>query len=208
MQTRQGILSVAARIASVEGLEGLTLGRLAAELAMSKSGLFAHFGSKEELQLATIEHARKIYVDQVIVPGLRHARGMASLYGLCNEYLGLMEGGIFPGGCFFAAAMAEFDSRPGPVRDRIAEVQRQWLDALERTARDAIERGELQAMTDAAQLAFELEAAMLASNWYYHLYSERDFFRRARLGVQSALEAKATASGKRAFQAAMTAVND
>jgi AcrR family transcriptional regulator len=205
LQTRQGILSVATRIASVEGLEGLTLGRLAGELEMSKSGLFAHFGSKEELQLATIEHARTIYVDQVIVPGLAHPRGMASLYGLCNEYLALMERAVFPGGCFFAAAMAEFDARPGLVRDRVAEIQRQWLDALEKTARDAIVKSELQSTTDAAQLAFELESAMLSSNWYFHLYNERDFFRRARLAVQSSLESKATASGNRALHAAIAA---
>ena len=114
--TKQGILEVATAIASVEGLDGLTLGRLATELAMSKSGLFAHFGSKEELQLAAIEHARQMYVDQVILPGLAHSSGIATLYGLCDRYVALMERRVFPGGCFFAAAMAEFDARPGVVR--------------------------------------------------------------------------------------------
>lgn len=201
-KTTQEILTAAARIGSVEGLEGLTLGRLAAELAMSKSGLFAHFGSKEELQLATIDHARQIYVEQVIIPALAQPKGMASLYGLCDRYVGLMERRVFPGGCFFASAMAEFDARPGPVRDRIAAAQRDWLDALERAARDAVDRGELLSTTDPAQLAFELESAMLSSNWYFHLYSEPDFFRRARLAVRSSLEAKATAKGRRALEAA------
>jgi len=123
--TKHGILEVAAAIASVEGLEGLTLGRLATDLAMSKSGLFAHFGSKEDLQLATIEHARQIYVEQVILPGLAHSPGIATLHGLCDRYVALMERGVFPGGCFFAAAMAEFDARPGVVRDTIAALQRQ-----------------------------------------------------------------------------------
>ncbi len=200
-ETRQGILAVAASIASVEGLSGLTLGRLATKLSMSKSGLFAHFGSKEELQLATIEHARRMYVEQVILPGLDHSRGIPRLYGLCDEYVALMERAVFPGGCFFAAAMADFDARPGPVRDRIAEAQRQWLDVLEQTAREAIETGELQARTDPAQLGFELEAAMLSSNWYYHLYGNPEFFRRARLAVQATLEAAATAKGRRALEA-------
>jgi AcrR family transcriptional regulator len=205
LETRQGILEVAAKIGSVEGLGGLTLGRLAAELAMSKSGLFAHFGSKEELQLATIEHARQLYVEEVIIPGLAHPRGIASLYGLCDEYVALMERGVFPGGCFFASAMAEFDARPGPVRDRVAEVQRLWLDLLERAARDAIHAGELRPTTDPGQLAFELEAAMLSSNWYYHLYSDPEFFRRARQAVQTSLELQATAKGRRALDGALAA---
>jgi AcrR family transcriptional regulator len=203
LETRQGILAVAAKIGSVEGLAGLTLGRLASELAMSKSGLFAHFGSKEELQLATIEHARQLYVEQVILPGLAHPRGIASLYGLCDEYVALMERGVFPGGCFFASAMAEFDARPGAVRDRVAEVQRLWLDLLERAACDAINAGELRLATDAGQLAFELEAAMLSSNWYYHLYSDTEFFRRARQAVKTSLELQATAKGRLALDGAL-----
>ena len=201
--TRRNILTTAARVASVEGLEGLTLGRLAGELKMSKSGLFAHFGSKEELQLATVEHARKLYVDQVLVPGQAHPRGLATLYGLCREYVGLMERGVFPGGCFFAGVMAEFDARPGPVHDRVADIQRAWLDSLERAAREGIERGELQASTDPGQLAFELEAAVLSANWHYHLYANRDYFRRALVAVQSSLKSTATAKGSRALRAAV-----
>ena len=204
-RTRRGILDVATRLASVEGLEGLTLGRLASELEMSKSGLFAHFGSKEELQLATIEHARAIYADQVVIPGLAGPRGVARLFGLCDRYLALVERAVFPGGCFFASAMAEFDARPGVVRDRVAAVQREWLDALERTARDGIECGELRPTTDPAQLAFELEAAMLSANWYYHLYTDRQFFARARLAVETSLRTAATGRGMRALDAAMTA---
>ena len=105
-QTRHAILDAAARIGSVEGLEGLTIGRLASELRMSKSGLFAHFGSKEELQLATIEHARQVYVEQVVIPGQSRPAGIATLNGLCEEYVSLMERKVFPGGCFFATAMA------------------------------------------------------------------------------------------------------
>jgi AcrR family transcriptional regulator len=204
--TRQNILAAAVRIGSVDGLSGLTLGRLAGELAMSKSGLFAHFGSKEELQLATIEHARQLYVEQVIIPGLAHPQGIASLFGLCHEYVALMERGVFPGGCFFASAMAEFDARPGPVRDRVAEVQRMWLDLLDRAGRDALQGGELRPSTDPDQLAFELEAAMLSSNWYYHLYSDPRFFRQARRAVQTSLESQATAKGRSALDAVLAAL--
>jgi AcrR family transcriptional regulator len=201
--TKQGILEVATAIASVEGLEGLTLGRLATDLAMSKSGLFAHFGSKEELQLATIEHARQIYVDQVILPGLAHASGIATLHGLCDRYVALMERRVFPGGCFFAAAMAEFDARPGVVRDTIASLQRQWLDMLEAAARDGIRLGELDRSVDPVQLAFELEAAMLSANWYFHLYSDAHFFVLSRNAVQRTVSAAASPKGRRVLQAAV-----
>lgn len=199
-QKRDAILEVAAGLGSVEGLEGLTLGRLAAELRMSKSGLFAHFGSKEELQLATIEHARRVYVEQVIIPGRSRAPGIATLYGLCEEYVSLMERKVFPGGCFFATAMAEFDARPGPVRDRVAAVQRAWLDALERAAAEAIDRGELSASTDPVQLAYELESAVLAANWYFHLFSDSAYFGRARTAVRSRLLSAATTKGSRALE--------
>jgi AcrR family transcriptional regulator len=164
---------------------------------MSKSGLFAHFGSKEDLQLATIEHARLIYVDQVIVPGLAHAPGVATLNALCDRYVALMERRVFPGGCFFAAAMAEFDARPGVVRDTIAGLQRQWLDMLEGAARDGIRLGELNRDVDPIQLAFELEAAMLSANWYFHLYSDVEFFALSRKAVQRTISASASPKGRR-----------
>ncbi len=201
--TKQGILEVATAIASVEGLEGLTLGRLATALAMSKSGLFAHFGSKEDLQLATIEHARKIYVDHVILPGLAHSPGVATLHALCDRYVALMERRAFPGGCFFAAAMAEFDARPGVVRDTIAALQRQWLDMLEGAAGDGIRLGELDVSVDPVQLAFELEAAMLSGNWYFHLYNDAQFFALSRSAVQRTISAAASAKGRRVLEGAV-----
>jgi AcrR family transcriptional regulator len=205
LQTRRAILEAAARIGSVDGLEGVTLGRLASELELSKSGLFAHFRSKEELQLATVEYARRIYAERVVIPGQSSPRGIATLYALLHHYVALMEQRIFPGGCFFASAMAEYDTRPGAVRDRVAEVQRQWLDALERSARDGIERGELREATAAAQLAFELEAAVLSANWYYHLFDDATFFARARRAVRSSLEATATGKGRRQLDAVIAA---
>lgn len=188
--TRHAILERSAALASVEGLEGLSIGRLAETLGMSKSGLFTHFRSKEELQLATIDAANTIYVREVIQPALTAPPGLARLGLLCESFLSYVERGVFPGGCFFAAAMAEFDAREGRVRDRIAEAQRQWLEMLERMAREAQEQGELPPEVDVAQLAYELESVMLTANWYFHLFDDRTQLDRARASVRRMLEAR------------------
>ena len=129
-RTRKAILETAVHIASAEGLEGLTIGRLALELSMSKSGLFAHFGSKEELQVATVEAARAIFIHEVIKPAFESTQGLLRLWKMCDIWLSYVQSGVFRGGCFFAAAAAEFDSRPGAVRDRIAEIMKEWLSTL------------------------------------------------------------------------------
>src|ERR1700728_997996 len=184
-RTRTTILHTAADLASVDGLDGLTSGRLATELAMSKSGLFAHFGSKEELQLATIEEARQRYAHEVIEPARAKGPGITRLHALCEAFLSYLERAVFPGGCFFASAMAEFDSKaPGPVRDRIAHCQNQWMATLEHAA------------TDPQQLAFELEAALLSANWYYHLFNDATYFDRARRTVRARLTSEATPAGQ------------
>src|SRR5882724_6567999 len=134
-RTRESVLRAAVNLASVEGLGGLTIGRLADELKMSKSGLFAHFGSKEELQLATIDMAKQIFTEHVITPASFSPEGMPRLWELCNRWLRHVEDRIFRGGCFFSAASFEFDSRPGPVRDRIAAVMHAWLKMLSSAAR-------------------------------------------------------------------------
>ncbi|MBV9095242.1 MAG: TetR/AcrR family transcriptional regulator [Streptosporangiaceae bacterium] len=202
-QTRSTIVRAAADLASVEGLDGLSIGRLAGELAMSKSGLFAHFGSKEDLQLAAIEEARQRYVRQVITPALAAGSGITRLHALCEAFLSYVERGVFPGGCFFASAMAEFDAKaPGPVRDRIAECQQQWMTTLERAARDARAQGQLPAGSDPRQLAFELEGALLTANWYFHLYADPGYLSRARRAVQARLAGEATAAGRRALRPA------
>jgi AcrR family transcriptional regulator len=195
-RTRTAILQTAADLASVDGLDGLSIGRLANELAMSKSGLFAHFGSKEELQLATIAEARQRYAREVIEPARAAGSGITRLHALCEAFLSYLERGVFPGGCFFASAMAEFDSKaPGPVRDRIAQCQDQWMDTLEHAAQQARERGELSTGSDPRQLAFELEAALLSANWYYHLFNDATYFDRARRAVRARLASEATPVG-------------
>jgi AcrR family transcriptional regulator len=195
-RTREAILRNAADAASVDGLDGLSIGRLAAGLEMSKSGLFAHFGSKEDLQLATIEEARQRYAREVIVPGMVAGPGISRLAALCESFLSYVERAVFPGGCFFAAAMAEFDCKaPGPVRDRIAECQEQWMTTLERAAQEARAQGELRTSSDPRQLAFELEAALLGANWYFHLYSDAGYLDRARRAVRARLASEATPAG-------------
>jgi AcrR family transcriptional regulator len=195
-RTRTAILQTAADLASVDGLDGLSIGRLATELAMSKSGLFAHFGSKEELQLATIEEARQRYAQEVIEPACAAGSGIARLHALCEAFLSYLERAVFPGGCFFASAMAEFDSKePGPVRDRIAQCQEQWMSTLERAAEEGQQRGELRTGSDPQQLAFELEAALLSANWYYHLFNDATYFDRARRTVRARLASEATPAG-------------
>jgi AcrR family transcriptional regulator len=201
-RTRESILRTAADVASVDGLDNLSIGQLAASLDMSKSGLFAHFGSKQDLQLATIEEARRRYAHEVLAPSFAAGTGIRRLSALCTSFLSYLQRGVFPGGCFFAAAMAEFDARgPGPVRDRIAECQDEWMGILQNAAREAQAQGELDAGCDPRQVAFELEAALLGANWYYRLYSDASYLDRASRAVPARLASDATPAGLRVLSA-------
>jgi len=182
-KTRQDILEAAVHIASAEGLEGLTIGRLADDLRLSKSGLFAHFGSKEELQLAVIGKARDIFVREVVDRAFKRERGLVRLLAMLDEWLAYVGRSVFRGGCFFMASAIEFDSRPGKVRDLIADLSRSWLDAIESEARYAQALGQLDTRVDTAQLAFELHALGHEANWYYNLFQDKRAFERARTGV-------------------------
>ena len=193
--TRRAILEAAVHIASAEGLEGLTIGRLAAELSMSKSGLFAHFGSKEDLQVATVEAARSIFIREVIRPSFEGGHGVVDLWHLCDKWLSYVESGVFRGGCFFAAVAAEFDSRPGPVRDRIAEIMKEWLAGLRRAVADAQAAGELKSEVDPTQMAFEFNALELGANWAFQLYGDKQAFARAREAILESLQRQATGRG-------------
>ena len=195
-RTRQAILKVAVDIASVEGLEGLSIGRLASELGMSKSGIFAHFGSKEELQIATVGFAREIFIDRVMRPALAGPPGLPRLRRLCEAWFDYAAGSVFPGGCFFMAASAEFDGRPGQVRDRIAAVMSEWDGALERAVRAAQEAGDLDAGVDPEQLAFELVAIMTGVNWSYQLFHKKQVVKRGREAVKRRLEGLAIGDDK------------
>jgi AcrR family transcriptional regulator len=188
-RTRESILGEAARLATVEGLEGLSIGGLAGETGMSKSGLYAHFGSKQELQLATIGSARETFIAEVLRPALAEPKGLQRLLAACDGFLSHVERRVFPGGCFFAAASAEMGTRPGPVRDAVAAQQRDWLKLLERLAREAEELGEVPKGGDPAQLAFELNALLVAANTSFILQGDKRVFKRARAAVRERLGA-------------------
>lgn len=156
--TRQAILDHAVALASTAGLEGLTIGTLAEQLSLSKSGLFAHFQSKEALQVQVLEAAAAQFVDRVVRPALAVPRGEARLRSMCERWVAWGSAG---GGCIFVGASFELDDRPGPVRDRLVALQADWLDALATCVRTGIQNGDFRADTDPEQVAHELYSAML-----------------------------------------------
>jgi len=172
--TRAAILAKALDIASVDGLEGLTIGRLAGELEMSKSGLFAHFGSKQELQLATVGAAAERFLRAVIEPALAVPDGAPRLRAIADAYLAHLEDDdYYPGGCFWAATSAEYDDRPGPVRDAIAGALDAWLGELERQARIA-------GSPDPARFAFEVYSVVMGANSRFRMGGDPVVFAYAR----------------------------
>jgi AcrR family transcriptional regulator len=181
-RTRRAILDRAVQVASADGLEGLSIGQLAAELGVSKSGLFAHFGSKTDLQLATVDAAREIFIEEVI-GGSQAGSSSGRLLSLIDAWLAYMEREVFRGGDFFSAASIEFDGRPGPVRDRIASAIGEWLLALEAAIQDAQEAGELPAVLDSEQLAFEIHSLGIGANSAFQLYRDETAFARARSAI-------------------------
>ena len=178
--TREAILERAVDLASEQGLEALTIGRLASEMEMSKSGLFGHFGSKEELQLATIDAAARRFIEVVLAPIGNEKPGRERLGALCDHYIAYMERQVFPGGCFWASVTAEFDGRPGPVRDAIRERMAAWLEALRFEA-------EAAGLEDPEQIAFEIHAAAQGANSAYQLLGDRKAFDRARSAIDRLL---------------------
>jgi AcrR family transcriptional regulator len=182
LKPRRAILRKAVNIASLEGLEGLTIGKLAATLRISKSGLFAHFGSKEDLQCAVVDEARDIFVEKVIRPAAQLG-GLSLLRALCQNWLDYGEQKTFPGGCFFSAASLEFDDRPGAVRDRILTLMKKWLGNLEHAARDAQSAGEIRKDVDVRQLAFEIQALAMGGNWSSRLFRDQTAFSSAKAAI-------------------------
>jgi AcrR family transcriptional regulator len=184
-RSRRLILGQAARLATVEGLEGLSIGRLAEATGMPKSSVYVLFGSKEELQLATIDAARSSFLEEVVTPALRALPpGRERLEMLCEGFLGYVQRRVFPGGCFFVATAAELGARRGRVHDRVAAYQREWRDLLEQTAREA---GELADGADPAQLAFELSAILAGANIVAVLHDDDSAIDRARRAVTARL---------------------
>ena len=197
MKTRQAILGHAARVGSAEGLEAVSLQRLATDLGISKSGLFAHFGSKEELHLATIDDAARTFTDEVIRPALATPRGAGRVWALCNSWLSYLERGVFPGGCFFWAVAEEFDSRrPGPVRDSVLEKKNYWSYTLQRAVREAQEAGEIDAGVDPEQLAWELDSLLGGANSGFKNEEGVRAIERGRRGIRDRLTRAATPSAQ------------
>ena len=187
LRSRQSILREAGRLATVEGLEGLSIAGLADAVGMSKSGLYAHFGSKEELQLATVEAANAVFAEQVLEPAAAASTGLDRLHLLVDGYLRYVETDTFPGGCFFASALAEVDMHAGPVRDRLVAFLNDWLGELESALRQAQAEEAHGRAEDAGQLAFEIEAALLLANTQYVIARTPQPIERARRAIERRL---------------------
>jgi AcrR family transcriptional regulator len=157
-------LHAAVSLATVDGLEGLSIGHLATAIGMSKSGLYAHFGSKQELQLATVDEAGRNFTDEVVRPALAAPAGRAQLEAVCEAFFEHLQRRTFPGGCFFAGAVLEMGTRPGPVKEAVADFQAGFVDLIRGFAATAIEQNELPPGDDPAQLAFELNGIILATD--------------------------------------------
>lgn len=188
-QTHREILDAAMRLASVEGLGSLTIGRLARNLEISKSGVFAHFLSKERLHHETIDAAREIFDREVIAPSMTAPEGLPRLAALCEAYLSYVERGVFPGGCFFAHLLGEFDAQSGPIHDRVEESQRGFVGLLESLIDVAKQKRELNHETDSKQLAFELYAPLELANFLATLYRDGSLIDRARSAVRTTIAA-------------------
>lgn len=193
--TRAAIVDRALRIASVVGLSRISLGNLARDLGLSKSGLFAHFGSKEQLQLAVLEAAADHFRREVFDPALGQPRGEARVVALLDNWHNWARSPELPGGCVFVQATIEYDDQPGVVREAVVEHQRRWAEALARSARLAIEEGEFRSDLDADQFAFEATGVFMATQQYVRLLGDEhaslrsrtalaDLIRRARKGEE------------------------
>lgn len=187
-ETRRTILDHAAKLATQVGLEGLSIGRLAEDLGLSKSGLFAHFTSKEALQLKTLDFAAERFVEAVVRPAMAVARGEKRVRTLVERWIDWPKVSGLPGGCFFVAVSAEYDDRPGAIRERIAQLQRDWLATVANTVRSAIEEGHFKKDVDPEQFAFELYGHMLVGHLGWRLLDDKKSASRARKAFESLLE--------------------
>jgi AcrR family transcriptional regulator len=188
-RSRAAILREATRLATVEGLDGLSLARLAKAVGISKSGLFSHFGSKQELQLATIAAASAIFEELVIEPADQAPAGVPRLRAYIEGFLDHVEESVFPGGCFFVSAISELDTHPGPVRDSAMAFSQRWLTLLADQIATAQAAGELDTDADPQQTAFELHAFMVLGNMQYVATSNPAFLERVRRAVDTRLGA-------------------
>jgi AcrR family transcriptional regulator len=195
--SRAATLDAAVELASVVGLEGVTIGRLADELEMSKSGLIGRFGSKEQLQLAALELASETFRRIVYEPAAEEPAGLRRLSAICDAWIAYLGDPPFPGGCFLTTASVEFDARPGPVRDAVKRGMKQWVGVLEREARAAIEQGELPRDADPKDIAFTINAIGVGANCDFQLHRDRRAPKRARRAMAAVLDSGAPADAAR-----------
>jgi AcrR family transcriptional regulator len=188
MRSRTAVLQRSVQMASRAGLEGLTIGALAADLGVHKSSVHALFGSKQELQLATLAAARAILIDQVIAPALSRDVGLARLKAIGDAWCDYLSGDVFAGGCFLCAASAEMDGRPGAVRDAVAAVMREWIAVLTANIDAAIAAGQLRADVHPAAVAFQLNALGMAANWQRQLLNDPSGIEHARSAWRAELD--------------------
>jgi AcrR family transcriptional regulator len=196
-KTRERIIERSMHLASVEGLEGVTIGRLASDLGMSKAGVIGHFGSKETLQLATVEAAEGVFRAKILDPTRDEEPGLTRLLAILDAWVDYVATQTFEGGCFFEAANLEMDGRKGPVRDRIAKDHRGWYRVLEKETARAVENGELAADLDVDQVTFELRAIITGLNQDIQLQGDRKVPERARKAMRRVLGLPAAAPTKR-----------
>jgi AcrR family transcriptional regulator len=180
MRSRAAILERSVQLASRDGLEGLTIGALAADLGVNKSSVHALFGSKEELQLATLAAARAILIDQVVAPALAYEKGLPRLQAIGGAWCDYLAADVFLGGCFLCAASAEMDGRPGPLRDAVESAMREWIAVLSANLEAAMTAGELRKELDPAAAAFRLNALGMAANWQRQLMNDPSGIEHAR----------------------------
>jgi AcrR family transcriptional regulator len=199
--SRATILLTAAKLATTKGLTSLSLGDLATEIGMSKSGLYAHFKSKEELELATIETAATIFEREVLQPALKAQAGTERLKTVASSFLSHLERKVFPGGCFFASVAAELDTRPGPARDRVIEVLGQWLSLLKQCILEAQDLGEINPNTDVDQAVFEIESMLLAGNFLFVMMNDSIHLTQASQGVDNVIDRLAVSAKPKKKQA-------
>ena len=193
-ESRRAILDAAARLATTHGLEGLSIGDLARHIGMSKSGLYAHFKSKEELELATIEVAAEIFEQDVIRKVSIESVGLARIDALTEAFLAHLARRVFPGGCFFATVAAQLAARPGRTRDRVLQLQARWTDQFVDALRQARDTGTLMADVDLDQLAFEITAMMFRANFAWIVTEDKRVLDRARVGIKHVLDRFAQAT--------------
>jgi AcrR family transcriptional regulator len=186
-RSRHVILRAATELATIQGLDGLSIARLAEHVGMSKSGLFAHLRSKEELQMATIDAAAEMFDREVWQPGLAAPAGVRRVLSLCESFFSYLERAVFPGGCFFVAAAAELDAKEGPVRDHLRDVYSRILEGLANAIREAQVVGEIDVAEDVTQLTFELDSLMLGANFAYVFFGDPAALDRARLAIRQRL---------------------